>query len=143
MIAVDSNILVYAHRADSKFHHPAATALKTIATGRDDWAIPWPCLHEFLSVVTRPGLYDPPTDIERALTQVRVWVASPSVRLLGESDDHWEVLGGLLRGSTAAGLRVYDARIAAICIANGVSELWTSDRDFNRFPIRIKNPVGQ
>jgi hypothetical protein len=37
---------------------------------------------------------------------------------------------------------VHDARIAAICIAHGIEELWTSDRDFARFPdLRIRDPL--
>lgn len=33
--------------------------------------------------------------------------------------------------------------IAAICITHGVTELWTADRDFGRFPaLRIRNPCA-
>ncbi len=142
MIALDTNILVYAHRSDSKFHERAAEALFSLATGRKPWALPWPCVHEFLAVVTRPRLYDPPTPIDTALNQVEAWVAAPSVTLLKETGNYLEVLARLLRLSDAAGLRVHDARIAAICIANGVRELWTSDSDFRRFPLVTKNPVA-
>ena len=32
--------------------------------------------------------------------------------------------------------------IAAICLSHGVSELWTADRDFSRFPdLRVCNPL--
>ena len=64
MIAVDSNILVYAHRADSEWHAPAAAAMKSLAEGRGPWAIPWPCVHEFLAIVTNPRVYDPPSTID-------------------------------------------------------------------------------
>jgi len=40
-----------------------------------------------------------------------------------------------------AGPRIHDARIAAVCLAHGVTELWTADRDFSRFPaLRTRNP---
>ena len=143
MIAVDTNILVYAHRSDSQFHERAAEALLSLAIGNKPWALPWPCVHEFLAVVTRLGLYDPPTQVETALMQVEAWVAAPSVKLLGETSNYLDVLARLIRRSAVTGLRVHDARIAAICIANGVSEFWTSDRDFHRFPLTIKNPVAE
>ena len=38
---------------------------------------------------------------------------------------------------------IHDARIAAICLHNGVTELWTADRDFSRFkPLKTVNPLG-
>jgi predicted nucleic acid-binding protein len=37
---------------------------------------------------------------------------------------------------------VHDARIAALCLQHGVRELWSADRDFNRFPaLRTRNPL--
>ena len=70
MIALDTNILVYAHRKDSSFHQVAKDRVATLAEGRSVWAIPWPCLHEFAAVVTHPRIYDPPTPLENALMQV-------------------------------------------------------------------------
>ena len=61
MIAVDTNILVYAHREDASFHKAASRAMTELAEGLAGWAIPWPCLHEFLAIVTHPRIYAPPT----------------------------------------------------------------------------------
>ena len=61
MVAVDTNILIYAHRADSPWHARADQVIAELAEGSSLWAIPWPCLHEFLAVVTHPRVYDPPT----------------------------------------------------------------------------------
>jgi predicted nucleic acid-binding protein len=37
---------------------------------------------------------------------------------------------------------VHDARVVAICLGNGVSALWSADRDFGRFPaLRVRNPL--
>jgi uncharacterized protein len=69
VIAVDTNILVYAHREDSSFHAAAIEAVTGLAEGRASWAIPWPCIHEFLAIVTHPRLYSPPTPIAKA----RAW----------------------------------------------------------------------
>jgi predicted nucleic acid-binding protein len=92
MIAVDTNLLVYAHRADSPWHEPARRRLQDLAEGRARWAIPWPCVHEFLAVVTHPRIYASPTPLARALDQVDAWLESPTVVLLAESADHWTEL---------------------------------------------------
>lgn len=134
MRALDTNILVYAHRADSPFHSQAAELLKELAEGKAAWAIPWPCVYEFYSVATHPRVYSPPSSPEQALSQLRAWVESPSVMLLGEPARHWDALERMLRQGSVVGPAVHDARIAALCVAHGVDELVTLDRDFSRFP---------
>ncbi|HLI20012.1 MAG TPA: TA system VapC family ribonuclease toxin [Stellaceae bacterium] len=142
MIAVDTNILVYAHREDSPFYEMASRLVAELAEGTALWAIPWPCVHEFLAVVTHPRRYAPPTPLARALEQVDAWLESPSLALLTESEIHWPRLRASLSAGRIAGGQVHDARIAAICLQHGVRELWSADRDFSRFPeLNIVNPL--
>jgi toxin-antitoxin system PIN domain toxin len=142
VIAVDTNILVYAHREDSPFHTAAVPRLAELAEGQAIWAIPWPCLHEFLAIVTHPRIYSPPTPLVRALDQVDAWVASPTVALLAESATYWPTARGVLAAGRVAGPRVHDARIASLCRDHGVRELWSADRDFSRFAgLTVVNPL--
>ena len=142
MIAVDTNILVYAHREDAPFHDKAAVRLTALAEGRGAWAIPWPCLHEFLTITTHPRIYNPPTPLPVALDAVDAWLEVPGLALLAESDQHWTTLRSLLTTGRIAGPQVHDARIAALCQQHGVRELWSADRDFSRFPgLRVVNPL--
>ena len=142
MIAVDTNILVYAHRADSPFHEAADACVTSLAEGAATWAIPWPCLHEFLAIVTHPRIYALPTPVSKAIDQVDAWLESPTLRLLTEAEEHWSVLRALVGRAHIAGPKVHDARIAALCREHGVRELWSADRDFGRFPeIRTANPL--
>lgn len=142
MIAVDTNLLVYAHRQDSPFHVRATEQIRALAESPRDWAIPWPCLHEFYSIVTHRRIYSPPSTIEQAIDQIEAWLASPSLVLLSESEMHWTVLRALLTDGKAIGPMVHDARIAALCVGHGVRELWSADRDFGRFPrLRTCNPL--
>lgn len=143
MIAVDTNILVYADRADSEWHGPARRVVRSLAESAAPWAIPWPCLHEFLAIATHWATYDPPTPIERALDQVAAWLEAPALVLLAEGAGYWQRLSGLLAGGHASGPRVHYARVAALCLAHGVRELWTADRDFGRFPeLETRNPLA-
>jgi toxin-antitoxin system PIN domain toxin len=135
MIAVDTNILVYAHREDASWHDAAYAKILEIAEGRAPWAIPWPCLHEFLAIITHPRIYSLPTPLAAAIDQVEAWLESPSLVLLSETEGYWPEL-------RAAGPLVHDARVAAICRDHGVRELWSADRDFGRFPsLTVRNPL--
>lgn len=145
MIAIDTNILVYAHREDSTWHNAAYARVAELAEGRASWAVPWPCLHEFMAIVTHPKIYAPPSPLAAALDQIGAWLESPSVTLLAESELYWPTLKSLLQEGRIAGPLVHDARIAALCHLHGVRELWTADRDFGRFAdLVVRNPlVGQ
>ncbi len=142
MIAVDTNLLVYAHREDSEWHEAALKVMKGLAQGAASWAIPWPCVHEFLAIVTHPKIYRPPTPMPISLKAVRAWMGSPTLRLLGESPDHLDRLETLALAAKAVGPMVHDARIAALCLSHGVRQFWSADRDFSHFPLlKLKNPL--
>lgn len=142
MIALDTNILVYAHRRDASWHQPAAAVLRRLAEGPGSWAIPWPCIHEFLSVVTHPRIYRPPTPLDGALDQVAAWLESPGLTLLSEGTGAWELHRKTVSGARAIGPMVHDARIAMLCLLHGVRELWTVDSDFGRFVgLSVRNPL--
>jgi toxin-antitoxin system PIN domain toxin len=142
VIAVDTNLLVYAHREDAAFHTEALARLTKLAEGAVAWAIPWPCLHEFYAIVTHPRIYAPPTPPARAIEQIEAWLESPSLALLSESPHHWSALKPLLASARVQGPLVHDARVAALCLQHGVKTLWTADRDFARFAaLQSVNPL--
>lgn len=142
MIAVDTNILVHAHREDSEWHEVAYARIAGLAEGRTPWAIPWACIHEFLAIVTHPRIYAPPTPLALAIDQVEAWLEAPTLVLLSESGDYWRELRTTIETGRVVGPLVHDARIAALCLQHGVHELWSADRDFGRFPVlRTTNPL--
>ena len=142
MIAVDTNILVYAHRADSEFHDEASTCMASLAEGAQPWGIPVSCLHEFLAVVTNPKVFAPASTTDQALAQIDAWLASPQASVLHSGQQHVAVLSDLSRKAKLKGGQFHDARIAAICLENAVAVLWTVDRDFGRFKtLRTFNPL--
>jgi toxin-antitoxin system PIN domain toxin len=142
VIAVDTNILVYAHRRDSPWHARARDAISVLAEGVARWALPWPCVHEFFGIVTHPRIYAPPSTTEHAIEQIEAWLECPTLELIGEGSGYWATLRELLAKGRVQGPRVHDARIAALCLVHGVRELWSADRDFGRFPtLTTKNPL--
>ncbi len=142
MKAVDTNILVYAHREDSPFHAKALATMQALADGSSRWAIPWPCIHEFIAVVTHPRIYTPPSPLVTALAAMRVWIESPMCELIGEGPAYFPVLERLATAAQLSGPMIHDARIAAICQHNGISVLLSCDRDFSRFSgLKTRNPL--
>jgi len=104
--------------------------------------IPWPCLHEFLAIVTHTRIYDPPTPSAAALDQVDAWLEAPSLVLLAETEQYWTELRSLVTAGRVTGARIHDARIAALCRQHGVRQLCSADRDFSRFPdLVVLNPL--
>jgi toxin-antitoxin system PIN domain toxin len=142
VIAVDTNILVYAHREESEWHEQADRSVRGLAEGVTAWAIPWPCLHEFLAISTHPRIFRTPTPVASALDQIDAWFESPSLVTLAEDENYWTTLRTLIGQARLHGPRVHDARVAALCLSHGVRELWTADRDFSLFPaLHVRTPL--
>ena len=133
MIAVDTNILVYAHRSESSRHDRACLWLRHLAEGATPWGVPVFCLGEFVRIATHRRVFDPPSTIAQAIDAIDSLLESPSLRLLVPSAAHWSLLrAAIVEGETAGNL-VFDAQIAAICREHGIERLLTEDRDFSRF----------
>ena len=142
MIALDTNLLVYAHREDSEFHQPALAKVRALVEGPGHWALPWPCLHEFIAVVTHKSIYKPATPLNAAFAFLDSLLASPRAQMLSESPGYLEKLRQLAQAARLSGSRIHDARIAALCLHHGVRELWSADRDFSAFPqLKVRNPL--
>jgi hypothetical protein len=142
VIALDTNVLVYAHRRESRQHVAARALIHDLAEGSNPWAIPWPCIYEFFSVVTNARIWrDAATSAADAWRQIDAWVEAPTNRLLGEADDFLVTLRRLTNRPRVRGPVIHDARIAAICIAHAVSELLSADRDFALFTeLKVRDP---
>jgi toxin-antitoxin system PIN domain toxin len=142
MIAVDTNVLVYSHRTDSPFHEAARTLIEALRNQPANWAIPWPCIHEFMAIVTHPRIFKTPTPIETSFACVDAWLAPGNLELIGESGTYLDKLREMALAAKLKGARIHDARIAALCLHHGVSELWSADRDFSGFPqLKVRNPL--
>ncbi len=143
MQAIDSNILVYAEIISSPHHRIARKILTNLAEGAVPWAIPWPCIYEFLRVVTHPRVYHPPTPLKVVLPDLRRILDSPMLLLLNQTPNHAEVMMSVIEEAGVSGNLIHDAHIAALCIEHGISELITGDRDFSRFDsLSLINPFS-
>jgi uncharacterized protein len=142
VIALDTNLLIYAHHAGAMEHDRALGILAGLVEGKSSWALPWPCVHEFISISTNPRIYKPGSTLEQALNFVGSLFESPGLNLLSEGPGYFSKLAEVARAGRIQGARINDARIAALCLSHGVRELWTADRDFSSFPqLKVRNPL--
>ena len=116
MIAHDTNNLVYARREEAPHHERARELLTGLAYGDAPRALPWPCIYEFVRVVTHPRVFDPPTQLEIALEDLDSLLQSPSLTLLREGARHATFMQRLLKAGQAAGNLAHDAHIVALCV---------------------------
>ncbi len=133
MIAVDTNVLVCAHRAETALHEAATKRLVELAEGRELWGLPVFCAGEFIRVVTHRRVFNPPSTLDEAIQFLERIVAAPGCRILRPEAGFFEVLTTVAREADARGNLAFDAQIAALCREHGVSVLLTNDRDFARF----------
>lgn len=142
MIAIDTNILVYAHRPELPLHRAAMGILEELAQGSEAWALPWPCIYEFVRVVTHPRVFSPPSEPGLLFQDLNSLLKCPTLTLLGEGPAHWGAMKRVILSSQSNGNMVHDAHIAALVVEHGVDEFWTHDRDFTRFPgLRVRFPL--
>ena len=143
MIAVDTNILVYAHRGETDLHAAATAELVALAEGIVPWGLPVFCITEFLRVVTHRRVFNPPSTVSQALGFLDDVVASPVCRVVRPGPEFLRFLAETVRGADARGNLMFDAQIAALCRENGIAEVLTNDRDFERFEhVQVRYPGG-
>ena len=133
MIAVDTNLLVYAHREELPKHYAAKRVLIALAESTEPWALPVFCVGEFLRLVTHRRLFDPPFTPAEACDALARVLGSPSLRVLAPGEAYIDLLVDAVREAKASGNVVFDAQIVALCREYGVSVIVTEDRDFERF----------
>lgn len=134
MIAVDTNVLVYAHHSLAPQHEEAGEALRALAEGPAAWAIPVFVIGEFLRVVTHPrGPLRHPTPPAQALEVIDVLVTSPNARVLMPGRRYLPLLRGLVADVRPRGNEIFDAQVAAVCLEHGATTILTNDTDFRQF----------
>lgn len=79
--------------------------------------------------------------MEQAVAVVQQWMDLKLIRLLAPGERHWNLLQQMLIEGQVRGPLTTDAELAALAIEHG-GVLYTTDRDFARFPgLRWVNPL--
>jgi toxin-antitoxin system PIN domain toxin len=141
MIAIDTNLLVYAHRSRTPEHTRARKAIERAAGADEGWGFAASSLAEFWAIATHPASEGRPSTPTQAAAFVaalekagaQIWLPGPGFgdRLLQVATD-LDVIGA----------RVFDLQIALTVFEGGATELWTHDTRFVKIPgLRLHDPL--
>jgi len=131
--AIDTNVLIHAHRKERAKHAQAGQLLRRLAEGTEPWGLPIFCVGEFLRVVTHHRVFTPPTSMQKGLAALESLLESPSLRLLIPGDRYWSCFHTTISQGHATGNLVFDAQIVAVCVEHGIDSLISEDRGLKRF----------
>jgi toxin-antitoxin system PIN domain toxin len=141
MIALDTNLLVYAHRSATPEHEAARAAIERAAAS-EAWGFAAPVVAEFWAVVTHPasrGRPSSPDEAQRFLAALQaagalVWTPGPGFGLR---------LGQAAADLKISGSRIFDLQIALCAFEGGARELWSHDAGFVTVPgLRVVQALG-
>lgn len=142
MIVLDANILLYAYDSTSSHHRNARSWVERTFSDGTPIGVPWQTITAFLRIMTNTRLPGERFTLEEAAQVVEQWLAQPNVRFLGPGDEHWPVFRQMILEGQAQGALISDAHLAALALEHG-AVLYTTDRDFTRFPgLRWVNPLA-
>jgi hypothetical protein len=143
VIALDTNLLIYAHRSRVPEHRAAQAAIEEACNSSTGCGIAWPCITEFYSIVTHPASDGRASTAAEAAAFIRTLQKSGGVEIFTSGPT---VCARLLQTAIdlrIAGARIFDLQIALISLDGGATELWTHDAKFVRVPgLRVKDPLA-
>jgi hypothetical protein len=143
VVAIDTNILVAAHRRGVPHHQDALALISRLAEDEVPFALFWPSLYEFLRVVTHHRVFDPPSTVQEALEALEDFLAPPAVRIVSETPVHPALVRRVISEAGVTGNLVHDAHLVALALEHGIHEILTLDADFRRFPhVSSRNPFA-
>ena len=143
MIAVDTNVLVYAHRAGVPEHRRARRAIERAVEDPRGWGIAAASIGEFWSVVTHPSAAGRPSTSKEAASFLRALSEDADMQIWSPGKGFGDRLVQLALDLEIVGVRVFDLQIGLTALENGAQEIWTHDAGFTRIPgIRLHDPLS-
>jgi toxin-antitoxin system PIN domain toxin len=142
VILPDANLLLYAYHPRAALHEASKAWLEATLSGSELVRVPWSTVWAFLRISTSSKVFEHPLSIGEATTAVTAWLNRPNTAVLDPGERYWEIFHRLLEESQCTGPLVTDAALAALAIEHGAT-LYTTDRDFSRFPgLSWRNPLA-
>ena len=143
MIAIDTNLLIYAHRAATPEHRTAQVAIEAACNSRTGCGIAAPTIAEFYSIVTHPGASGRPSSPEEAAAFLRSLQEGGGLAVWSQGARFVERLLQTAADLEVRGVRVFDLQIALCALDGGATELWTHDGGFVKVPgLRLRDPLS-
>jgi uncharacterized protein len=130
---VDVNILLYASDQGAAMQSKAAAFLDECAKRSEVFCLAWLTIMSYLRMATHPAIFSKPLSHEEAARNVEALLSLPHCRVIVEQDSFWPEYRALTGEVPTRGNLVPDAHLAAVLRSNGITRLYTHDRDFRKF----------
>lgn len=141
--AIDVNILLYASDTGSPLQSKAQSFLEQCVQQHEVFCFAWITLMGYLRMATHPGIFKHPLSPDEATRNVEALLRVPHCRTIGEDEQFWPTWREITAAAPVRGNLVPDAHLAAILQRNGVTRLYTHDRDFRRFAfLDVRDPLA-
>ncbi|MCV7154329.1 type II toxin-antitoxin system VapC family toxin [Mycolicibacterium pyrenivorans] len=141
MRCVDTNVLVYAFRADLPENQAYRALLEDWANGDEPLGLPDVVVSGFVRIMTNRRVFREPTRPAEAWAAVDAVLRAPASIVLRAGSRHWELFRQLATEIDARGNDVPDAYLGAYAIDNNATFL-SADRGFARFSrLRWRHPL--
>jgi uncharacterized protein len=141
--SLDVNLLLYASDRSSDRYEAARKFLDAAVANPEPFYLGWPTLMAYLRIATHPSIFAAPLSPSEAFGNVSALLALPQVRAVSELEGFMDAYAHVASGLVVRGNLVPDAHLAAILFQHGVSTLYSSDRDFLKFPtLDVRDPFA-
>lgn len=144
-IAVDTNILIYAHVARFPEHDRARGWVQRQLELPDVVLVTTPLLlNELVHVITDPRRFEPPVPVREALEISRNWIGRSNVECLSIDEEATAIAFDLIDRHGLGRSRLADTLLVGTMLVHDVTVLATRNtRDFSQFSeIKLIDPVA-
>jgi predicted nucleic acid-binding protein len=142
MIAIDTNLLIYAHRSATAEHRAARKAIEAALNTAGGCGITLPSIAEFYSVVTHPAASGRPSSA-RAAADFLASLRESGVEELAPGPAFAVKLVQMAADLGVVGARIFDLQIGLCALDGGATELWTHDGSFVKIPgLSVHDPIA-
>ncbi len=142
-LALDTNILIYAHFDQYPEHAKSRDFLRGLLLRPDAFYLGWQVYYEYLRLATHPRLHKIPLTSKRAAEDMRVYLGDPRCRVLVETESHQRTIEEILKKlPSARGNFLHDCHYATLLKEHAVDTIVTADTDFKKFDfLKVVNPL--
>src|SRR5262245_18482442 len=119
MIALDTNVLVYAHREGAAEHKLARKAILDALDDPRGWGICLPTVSEFWSIVTHPKIPGGPSSAKVVTHFFHYLIAEGRGNIWSPGPGFGQRLMRWAASRKARGRRIFDLQIALIALEHG------------------------
>jgi uncharacterized protein len=142
MIAIDTNLLVYAHRSSTPEHRAAQRAIEKACNDPRGCGIATASVAEFWGVVTHAKVPRRPSTPKEACDFLTSLVEQAGLEVWAQTREFGSRLAQVAADLGVRGNRIFDLQIALTAFENGATEIWTHDRDFSSLPaLAVHDPL--